>query len=263
MAVGRGGSEAVRVPSVAMAAPRGESATFRDRCAALFERGWLAEQPAALQCQIVERGRLRPYGRGDVIARRGEPPGGIYGVVTGSVIHLFPQDPEAYPAHNGHPGSWFGEPSMLLREPRRVTVVANETPTTVLHLSLSSFEDIVAREPAHWRSFAALSAQHNDLLLRLLADQRRATPKARIAARLLGLLDSDPPGCARPGQRLGLTQSDLGQMTGMSRHTANRVLLELAALGILDVGYGHLVVRDVEGLRQVACLQGEPTALHA
>jgi CRP-like cAMP-binding protein len=225
----------------------------------LLERGWLAGQPPALQREIVERGRVRGFGRGDNVFRRGDPSGGIYGLITGSVVYLFPGGSEAYLAHSSHPGSWFGDPSMLRRQPRLVTVVANETPTYVLHLSLSSFEDIVAREPAHWRSFAALSAQHNELFLRLLAEQRRASPKARIAARLFGLLDNDPPGCARPGQRLSFTQSDLGRMIGVSRHTANRVLLELAARGILDIGYGYIIVRDVEGLRQAACDEGEAT----
>lgn len=248
---------------VAATTQRREPAIFHGQCAVLLERGWLADQPAALQREIVDRGRIRRYGRGEAIFRRGDPSGGIYGLVTGSVIYLFPGESEAYLAHSSHPGSWFGEPAMMRRQPRLVTVVANETPTAVLHLSLASFEDIVAREPAHWRSFAALSAQHNELLLRLLADQRRATPKARIAARLLGLLDNDPPGCARPGQRLSLTQSDLGQMTGVSRHTANRALVELAALGVLDVGYGHIVVRDVERLRQAACDKGETADVNA
>ncbi len=229
----------------------------------LLERGWLAGQSVALQGEIVERGRIRRYGRGDRIFRRGDPPGGIYGLIGGTVIYLFPGQGEAYLAHSSHPGSWFGTSSMLLRQPRMVTVIANATSTTVLHLSLAGFEDIVARKPAYWRSFAALSAQRNELFLRLLADQRRPTPKARIAARLLGLWDNDPHGFARPGQRLALTQSDLAAMTGVSRHTANRVLLELAELGILDGGYGRVVVRDVEGLRQAARDRNDPTDVDA
>jgi CRP-like cAMP-binding protein len=236
---------------------RREPPAFQEQCAVLLERGWLAEQPAALRREVVERGRIRRYGRGESIFRRGEPSGGIYGVVAGSVIYLFPGQPQAYLAHSSQPGSWFGEPSMLRRRPRLVTVIANEAPTTVFHLPLAAFEDIVAREPWHWRSFAALAAAHNELLLRMLADLRRATPKARIAARLLGLLDDDPPGFARPGQRLYLTQSGLGEMAAVSRHTANRVLLELAERGIVAVGYGHLVVRDVEGLRRAACQSEE------
>jgi len=232
--------------------PRHRAVALEAHCAVLLERGWLAGQPRRLQEEVLARGRIRRYGRGDVVFRRGDPAGGLYGIVSGSVLHRFPtSDHDSYVADGGRAGSWFGEPSLLGRHPRTVTVVSKAT-TVLLHLSLTSFDDLVAREPAHWRSFAALACDHNEHLLRLLAERRPAPPRRRLAARLLSLLDERAPDGARVERKLTLTQSELADMTGMSRHTVNRVLSEFAAEGVLAAAYGRIVVSDLDALAALA-----------
>lgn len=237
-----GSATAAQRPSQALA--------LEAQCAVLLERGWLARQPRRLQEEILARGRIRRYGRGDVVFRRGDPAGGLYGVVAGSILHRFPTvDQDSYVGDGGQAGSWFGESSLLRRQPRTVTVVAKAT-TVLLHLSLSSFDDLVAREPEYWLSFAALASDHNERLQRLLAELRPAPPRRRLAARLVGLLGEH---AANGGDRqLMLTQSELADMTAVSRHTVNRVLSEFAADGVLDAAYGRIVVRDVDALAVIA-----------
>ncbi|NBB71669.1 MAG: helix-turn-helix domain-containing protein [Alphaproteobacteria bacterium] len=232
--------------------PRYRAVALAAQCAVLLERGWLAEQPRRLQEEVLARGRIRRYGRGDVVFRRGDPAGGLYGVVDGSVLHRFPTaDHDSYVADGGSAGSWFGEPSLSGRRPRTVTVVSKAT-TVLLHLSLGSFDDLVAREPAHWRSFAALACRHHEHLLRLLAERRPAPPRRRLAARLLGLLDEPVSARAGGGRKLTLTQSELADMTGVSRHTVNRVLSEFAAEGVLAAAYGRIVVHELDALAAIA-----------
>ncbi len=242
----------MQIGSAAAVQPHYRAVALEARCAVLLERGWLCEQPRRLQEEVLARGRIRRYGRGDVVFRRGDPPGGLYGVVSGSVLHRFPtSDHDSYIADGGRPGSWFGEPSLLRRQPRTVTVVSKST-TVLLHLALASFDDLLAREPAHWRSFAALACDRNEHLLRLLAERRPAPPRRRLAARLLGLLDAHARDGVPVERTVALTQSELADMTGVSRHTVNRVLSEFAAEGVLDAAYGRIVVRDVDALVAVA-----------
>ncbi|NBB71686.1 MAG: helix-turn-helix domain-containing protein [Alphaproteobacteria bacterium] len=222
------------------------------RCAVLLERGWLAGQPASFQREVLERSRIRRYGRGETVIRRGEPAGGIYGVIGGNVEYrLAGHDDEEHPALFGLPGAWFGGTSVLSGTPQEMTVALG-APAVVAQFPASAFELVVGRDPAAWRRFATLAARECELLVRLHADLKPAGGQTRIASRLLGLLDNDPCGFARPGQELALTQWALAEMSAVSRHTVNRFLVKLRGEGVLSVGYGRIVVHDLDRLRALA-----------
>jgi CRP-like cAMP-binding protein len=221
-------------------------------CPVLLERGWLAGQPASFQREVLERSRIRRYGRGETVIRRGEPAGGIYGVIGGTVEYrLAGHDGEEYPALFGLPGAWFGGTSVLSGTPQEMTVAVG-APAVVAQFPAPAFELVVARDPAAWRRFAALAARECELLVRLHADLKPAGGHARIASRLIGLLDNDPCGFARPDQELALTQEALAEMSAVSRHTVNRFLVKLRGEGVLAVGYRRIVVHDLDRLRALA-----------
>ncbi len=125
-------------------------------------------------------------------------------------------------------------------------------PAALAQFPASAFELVVARDPAAWRRFATLAARECELLVRLHADLKPAGGHARIASRLLGLLDNDPSGFARPGQELAPTQWTLAEMSAVSRHTVNRFLVKLRGEGVLSGGYGRIVVHDLDRLRALA-----------
>jgi len=222
------------------------------RCTVLLERGWLAGQPDTFQREVLERSRIRRYGRGEVVFRRGEPASGIYGVISGTVeYHLAGHDAAEYPALFGLPGAWFGGTAVLSGTPHETTVVVGAS-AAVAQFPTYAFGLMVARDPAAWRRFATLAANSSEMLVRLHADLKPAGDHTRIASRLLGLLDNDPPGFARPGQKLTLTQWALAEMSAVSRHTVNRFLVKLRGEGVLSVGYGRIVVHDLDRLRALA-----------
>lgn len=59
---------------------------------------------------------------------------------------------------------------------------------------------------------------------------------------------------------LPLTQSHLGEATGLSRIHVNRSLQELRKQGLVSYGYGELIIHDRAGLARVA--QFDPMYLH-
>lgn len=212
--------------------------------------GWLADRPAAFREALLANGRVERFRRGDLIFRKGDPAGGLYGLVEGTVIYYRNERPDPVRAiHISHPGAWFGEPSMLRRKPRLVSAAALDG-ATLFHLPIDRFEAMVEAEPAYWQHFALLALNGVEVLLQLLDDMRPVEPRARVAARLLNMLRGDPPGRSSRSDTLSITQTDLAGLTSLSRNTVNRVLQELAAAGILEPGYGRIVIHDVEALRR-------------
>jgi CRP-like cAMP-binding protein len=73
-------------------------------------------------------------------------------------------------------------------------------------------------------------------------------PRQRIAARLLFLAGAD----ARNGCVVGVTQSQLAELTGLSRKTVNGHLAHLAKKKLVLPLYGGMQLNDLRALRDLA-----------
>jgi len=51
---------------------------------------------------------------------------------------------------------------------------------------------------------------------------------------------------------LGLSQEEIGRLSGLSRQNTNRALHELADAGLLPIEYGSVRILDLTGLRDFA-----------
>ena len=148
------------------------------------------------------------------------------------------------------PGESLGELALLDGAPRSASAVAAES-TTVLLLSRATLLDQLRRHPvvldALLRSVGGrarqLTEQTGDLVFLDLA--------GRMAKLLLRLADAHGDGCDRAVVDLGLSPSDLAAI-GTTRAAANRVLLAMAARGLIVVDGPAIVLRDLPGLRRRA-----------
>ena len=87
--------------------------------------GWLSRQPESFQDEVFRRLVPVRYAAGDIIYRQGDPLGGIYGVVSGTVIaSVAPGKSVPHILHILTPRGWTGEGSFLSREPRRIELRA-------------------------------------------------------------------------------------------------------------------------------------------
>lgn len=101
--------------------------------------------------------------------------------------------------------------------------------------------EIAATEPDVWRNFTELLYGQLAGAL-LLASLLQSPPAKRVAMRLLLL-------AAQSTKRLPVTQSQLGEMTGLSRKTVNAHLKALEKAGAISLSYGHIAVRNGARLR--------------
>jgi CRP/FNR family cyclic AMP-dependent transcriptional regulator len=95
----------------------------------------------------------------------------------------------------------------------------------------------------------ALAAQVRRLSIHLL-EALFVAADSRVMHRLLDLVDIYANG--DDTVRLPVKQDDLASMAGTTRPTANRVLKQLEADGVIELGRGTIAIVDLGGLRRRA-----------
>ncbi|MBD9529723.1 cyclic nucleotide-binding domain-containing protein [Paracoccus sp. PAR01] len=109
------------------------SVTRAEAEAIILQSGWLTLQPSTFQKVVLSRSLLQNWEAGGAIYRAGDPPGGIYGLVQGSLAISMASPNEAPRfVQFGISGAWAGEGPFLTGEPRRVEMRAI-TSCTLFH----------------------------------------------------------------------------------------------------------------------------------
>jgi CRP/FNR family transcriptional regulator, cyclic AMP receptor protein len=209
----------------------------------LFNRGWLARLPAPVQQRVVERSTMRKFEAGQNIYHAGDRPGGMYGVATGAVAIVLMQGDEGPSlAHIGRPGFWFGVGGAIVREPRRVGAVARGRSTT-LYVPADALDDMVAADPGVWRLLTLNIVLNLDIAMRAHSDLLIRDPVARVAAVLIRIA-SNGVGSSDAFDRtpIDITQSELAELTALSRNGLGRVLSRLARAELIATGYGRITI---------------------
>ena len=213
-------------------------------------RGWLSQTPRAFRNALLARVHLQTFTEGEIIYEAGDPPGGIYGIVSGAVrISFAPGERGPVFAHYFRPGSWFGEAAALSRQPRMAGHSASGD-TELLHLPIKGVNDLIRADPACLRFFSILTYGHLHTALGAAADLMIRDHVRRFIAILLRL-----GGCreATPSAEclieVCISQDDLAAMANVARTTANCVLRRLHSHGLVKVAYRRIDIIAPDRLR--------------
>lgn len=211
--------------------------------------GFLASLTSAEREDLLARGRVQRYERGDFLMREGEPSGHVALVRRGrvKVVKLTEDGHEVVITIKG-PGELLGEISALDGDPRTADVVAVET----VDASLIATSDL--------DQFLADHHRVAHVMLRMIVGRLRDADRRRVefgqdvsnrVARQIVELYIDQQGGDDPS-RLPLTHDELAGMVGASRETVSRALSRLRARGLIATERRSIRVLDVDGLRQRA-----------
>ena len=218
--------------------------------AIVIENGWLSLTPKSFQDEVVDTCRLQSFDAGQTIYRVGDPPGGMYGLVPGSVaISIAPGEQGPYFAHLARPGTWFGEAAAITQQPRRIGLTAIHG-ATMLHLPLPRIEKIVKKDPAAWRYFTMLTLGHLDMAIGVCDDLMLRDHVRRLIATLLrlgGCRHGSP--AASPPAEIDFAQDDIAKLANVSRTTAGSVLRDLEAKGHIQRSYRRIQIVAPDALR--------------
>lgn len=221
-----------------------------------FLRGgrWFAGLPDALQEALLGAGRVRAVGGGARLFSRGDPPSGLYAVLDGTIriSGIAPSGKEALLVLL-EPPNWFGEIAVFDGLPRTHDAVANGD-AIVLHVPAPALQAILDGEPTFWRELGRLVAGKLRLAFTAIEDLAMLPIPMRLARRLVWMAEGY--GERRRGRRraVEVSQDELALMLATSRQTANQLLKELEAQGLVRLSYGEIEIVDLDGLRRVAAL---------
>jgi CRP/FNR family transcriptional regulator, cyclic AMP receptor protein len=144
------------------------------------------------------------------------------------------------------PGGWFGEGTVMKREPYRYNIQALRK-STIAGLPVATFDWLLDNSIGFNRF---VMSQLNERLGQFIAAReidRMTNPDIRVARSLAALFN--PVLYPGVGEVLRITQQELAYLVGLSRQRVNEALTNLSDQGTIKVEYGGLRVLDIHALR--------------
>lgn len=188
--------------------------------------------------------RVKRFAKGEVVFHREDPASHLYVVASGTLKIALPDETgrEVVVALY-RSGDVFGELALFDQAPRSATVTAlSETVTYTL--SGDDFFAVVEKDPAAMRRLLALLARIVRRVSGQVGDLVFLDLEGRVAKYILDISELSP------GKReVDLTQEDLAAFVGGTRAAVNRALADLQKQGAIEIGRGHIEVRDASKLR--------------
>ena len=184
---------------------------------------------------------------GDYVCRMGSPVTYWFGVVEGLLkMNSDNAEGDTMTFAGLPPGGWFGEGTVIKREPYRYNVQALRK-SVVAGLPLETFHWLLDHSIGFNRF---VMHQLNERLGQFIGAReidRLGNPNLRVARSLAALFN--PVLYPGVGEVLRITQQELAYLVGLSRQRVNEALSTLHAAGAISVEYGGLRVLDLAALR--------------
>jgi CRP-like cAMP-binding protein len=228
-----------------------KSRSARDYQELLRSGRWFAGLPDELQQRLVDAAVLRTVAARQRLFSRGDEPDGIYAVLDGCIRVSGSSDSgrEALLTML-EPPSWFGEISIFDGAPRTHDAVA-ETEALVLLVPRPALDLILEAQPRYWRELGLLVTSKLRLAFHFMEDMALLPIAVRLARRLTLMVEGYGEREHRR-RTVEVSQEQLAQMLSTSRQTANQLLKELEARGLIRLSYGTIEILDLDGLQRVA-----------
>jgi CRP-like cAMP-binding protein len=184
---------------------------------------------------------------GDSVCRIGKAPTYWFGVVQGLLKMSADNDQgDSFTYAGLSAGGWFGEGTVIKREPYRYNVQALR-PSVVAGLPIESFHRLLEQSIGFNRF---VMNQLNERLGQFIAAReidRMTNPDIRVARSLAALFN--PVLFPGVGEVLQITQQELAYLVGLSRQRVNMALQSMVAQGWIKVSYGGVRVLNLAALR--------------
>ncbi|MDJ0978671.1 MAG: Crp/Fnr family transcriptional regulator [Erythrobacter sp.] len=226
----------------------------KDEAGELMKRGnWLATLPGNLADELVASAMIMRAEPGQLVYRLGDSPGGLYGVVTGSV-RVEIETPRDSSKLIGilQRGAWMGHRPSFLGKTHRTATLRAVGDCVLLNVSLASVRELLSRGPDWALALASLMDWYVRIAEVAISDLMIPELRQRVAATLLRMANY-PFGLPGDGGWLvPLTQSDLAEVANCSRDNIRLAMADFRARGWVENKYRSIRVLEPKALREFA-----------
>lgn len=222
---------------------KGSARPLRD---VLEETHWLQELPADAKERVYADAYEVFFNAGDAVVRKGDPATAWLGVAEGllkvSTVHrsgkvvMFTGIPE---------GSWIGEGAVIKRELRRYDIFAMR-PSRLVHLPGATLRWLLDTSIEFNHIVISRLNERLSQYIAMVEIDRLTDPAARVA-RAIGIM-YNPVLHPRMGFVLTLSQTEMGELIGMSRQSISAALKQLESEGLVSTEYGGVMVKKLSSL---------------
>jgi CRP-like cAMP-binding protein len=190
--------------------------------------------------RVLEMGRRRTFGRGEVVFHQDDPADSLHLVVQGrfAIVRRTALGESTLLAISGR-GDAFGELALVSGRERSATVSALDDGET-LCVYRDDFDELRTRHPSVDRVLVGLLARQVQRMNELLSEAFHENARRRVLRRLLEFATVESGG----SEEIRITQEQLGALAGASRATVASVLASERARGTIEVRRGVTVLHD-------------------
>lgn len=208
----------------------------------LVRSPWLSHQPAPVAQALLAAGQLHRIEAGESVFAEGE--GGLFAVVEGRLsIDAAAAGERRVLIDFIRAGHWLAHTASAGEDTRPVAVRAR-TAATLFLIPDAKLARIARNRPDIWQSVNDLTRQQLQGAVRMIARLLTASPAELIALRLVMLAEGRPP-------TVTVSQSELGELTGLTRKAVNAHLALLETAGSIRRAYGRVMLTDLAALKRI------------
>jgi CRP/FNR family cyclic AMP-dependent transcriptional regulator len=207
---------------------------------------WVAKLTPEQQARVQAETTTRFYPAGSFVCRRQERLEHWIGVLEGTSI-LICDTAEGKPSVFVvlSEGSWFGEGSLLKNEPLKFEAFA-KTDCHIAFLPRPTFMWLYETSIGFNNALVDQLNQRCGQLFSIMTSDRGGRIEERVAQCMMTLIN--PVLYPGTGQRIQISQEEIGYLSGLSRQMVNKALKTLEQAGLIKVEFRHITVVDVDRL---------------
>ncbi|WMD19981.1 Crp/Fnr family transcriptional regulator [Achromobacter seleniivolatilans] len=200
--------------------------------------------------------RMVSLAAGEYLFRAGSRSPGWYGMVEGLVKWTSRGvDGRSLSLAGFSTGSWFGEATMIRREPFEYEVVALR-PSRVVILPRDTCERLWNNNIEFTKALMAHLAQRVDWLMASYTGNVLLDVDTTVARAVAAQVDAEQH--SGTNGRLKISQEEIASLCGVSRQRCNAALTQLARAGVLQTHYGGMTILDRDALYKFAKINRKP-----
>jgi len=208
-----------------------------------MEWSLLAGVPPDDRDRFLGIARSRRYDRGDVVFVAGVPGDSLHLIASGKfAVRANTEVGDMALLNLLSEGDCFGELALIGPDTTRTAMVTALEPGETLLVHRSEFERLRDEHPSVDRVLVSILSMQVRRLSERLVETMYLPVDARIYRRVLTA--AGMWGGAGPGAVIPLTQEDVAGLAGTTRPTANRVLRQAEASGLLALRRGRIQLLD-------------------
>lgn len=204
--------------------------------------------PVQVATRLHAVSQRRTLARGEVLLSPGSGQDMLFGVISGAVsTALYGESGKKFGTSVWGEGHWFGEANLLSKGSQPFYAEALEV-SEVAVVEEAAFQQLIASDPELLLHIARLAASRYMRLLSWVEHSVLRPLPERMA--LLLCASSEP---RHNHQRLvRASQDSMADCLGVSRQSINKCLKNWEKLGLIDIFYGSIVIKDETGLLAAA-----------